>query len=150
MHWGQEWGYNHGEGLDSISLVWIHWWALQRWQQRWHGRHCRRSRITNHSERSWASITVHAREEITWTIWYHYRDACSCWWNRNIRTHKELSNMIYNQGRFPNELNKSIFITLTKVNETIKMRKATAQSAWWVMWPSLYYELLSTESEEEL
>ena len=48
----------------------------------------------------------------------------------------EMSNMIYNQGSFPNELNKSIFITITKVNGTIK--------------PSWYYELLSTESEEEL
>ena len=28
----------------------------------------------------------------------------------------ELSNMIHNQGSFPSELNKSIFITLPKVN----------------------------------
>ena len=32
----------------------------------------------------------------------------------------ELSNMIHNQGSFPSELNKSIFITLSKVNRTIK------------------------------
>ena len=32
----------------------------------------------------------------------------------------ELSNMIHNQGSFPNELNKSIFITLPTVNGTIK------------------------------
>ena len=32
----------------------------------------------------------------------------------------ELSNMIHNQGSFPSELNKSIFITLPKVNGTIK------------------------------
>ena len=35
----------------------------------------------------------------------------------------ELSNMIHNQGSFPNELNKSIFITLPKVNGTIKCEK---------------------------
>ena len=35
----------------------------------------------------------------------------------------ELSNMIYNQGSFPNELNKSIFITILKVNGTIKCEK---------------------------
>ena len=35
----------------------------------------------------------------------------------------KLSNMIYNQGSFPNELNKSIFITLPKVNGTIKCEK---------------------------
>ena len=35
----------------------------------------------------------------------------------------ELSNMIHNQGSFPNELNKSIFITLPKVNRTIKCEK---------------------------
>ena len=32
----------------------------------------------------------------------------------------ELSNMIHNQGSFPSELNESIFITLPKVNGTIK------------------------------
>ena len=32
----------------------------------------------------------------------------------------ELSNMIHNQGCFPSELNKSIFITQPKVNGTIK------------------------------
>ena len=31
--------------------------------------------------------------------------------------------MIHNQGSFPSELNKSIFITLTKVNGTIKCEK---------------------------
>ena len=36
----------------------------------------------------------------------------------------EMSNMIYNQGSFPNELNKSIFITIPKVNRTIKCEKA--------------------------
>ena len=35
----------------------------------------------------------------------------------------ELSNMIHNQGSFPNELNKSIFITLPQVNGTIKYEK---------------------------
>ena len=35
----------------------------------------------------------------------------------------EMSNMIYNQGSFPNELNKSIFITIPKVNGTIKCEK---------------------------
>ena len=35
----------------------------------------------------------------------------------------ELSNMIHNQGTYPNELNKSIFITLPKVNGTIKCEK---------------------------
>ena len=25
------------------------------------------------------ALRGHAREEITWTRWYHYRDACSCW-----------------------------------------------------------------------
>ena len=35
----------------------------------------------------------------------------------------ELSNMIHNQGSFPSELNKSIFITLPKVNGTIKCEK---------------------------
>ena len=35
----------------------------------------------------------------------------------------ELSNMIHNQGSFPRELNKSIFITLPKVNGTIKCEK---------------------------
>ena len=35
----------------------------------------------------------------------------------------ELSNMIHNQGSFPNELNKSIFITLPNVNGTIKCKK---------------------------
>ena len=35
----------------------------------------------------------------------------------------ELSNMIHNQGSFPNELNKSIFIALPKVNGTIKCEK---------------------------
>ena len=35
----------------------------------------------------------------------------------------ELSNMIHNQGSFPSELNKSIFITLPKVNGTIKCKK---------------------------
>ena len=35
----------------------------------------------------------------------------------------ELSNTIHNQGSFPNELNKSIFITPPKVNETIKCEK---------------------------
>ena len=34
-----------------------------------------------------------------------------------------LSNLIHNQGSFPNELNKSIFITLPKVNGTIKCEK---------------------------
>ena len=36
----------------------------------------------------------------------------------------ELSNMIHNQGSFPSELNKSIFITLPKVNGTIKCQKS--------------------------
>ena len=40
----------------------------------------------------------------------------------------ELSNMIYNQGSFLNELNKSIFIKLPKVNGTLNA-KSTAQSA---------------------
>ena len=35
----------------------------------------------------------------------------------------ELSNMIHNHGSFPSELNKSIFITLLKVNGTIKCEK---------------------------
>ena len=35
----------------------------------------------------------------------------------------KLSNMIYIQGGFPNELNKSIFITLPKVNGVIKCGK---------------------------
>ena len=35
----------------------------------------------------------------------------------------ELSNMIHNQGSFQSELNKSIFITLPKVNGTIKCEK---------------------------
>ena len=35
----------------------------------------------------------------------------------------ELSNMIHKQGSFPSELNKSIFITLPKVNGTIKCEK---------------------------
>ena len=35
----------------------------------------------------------------------------------------ELSNMIHNQGSFPRELNKSICITLPKVNGTIKCEK---------------------------
>ena len=35
----------------------------------------------------------------------------------------ELSNTIHNQGSFPSELIKSIFITLPKVNETIKCEK---------------------------
>ena len=35
----------------------------------------------------------------------------------------ELSNMIHNQGSFPSELNKSILITLPKVNGTIKCEK---------------------------
>ena len=35
----------------------------------------------------------------------------------------ELSNMIHNQGIFPSELNKSIFITLPKVNGTIECEK---------------------------
>ena len=35
----------------------------------------------------------------------------------------ELSDMIRNQGSFPNELNKSIFNTLPKVNGTIKCEK---------------------------
>ena len=35
----------------------------------------------------------------------------------------ELSNMIHNQGSFPSELNKSIFITLPKVNGTIRCKK---------------------------
>ena len=35
----------------------------------------------------------------------------------------ELSNIIHNQGSFPSELNKSIFITLSKVNGTIKCEK---------------------------
>ena len=34
-----------------------------------------------------------------------------------------LSNMIYNQGSFPSELNKSIFITLPKVNAATKCEK---------------------------
>ena len=33
----------------------------------------------------------------------------------------ELSNMIHNQGSFPSELNKSIFVTLPKVNGTINL-----------------------------
>ena len=35
----------------------------------------------------------------------------------------ELSNMMHNQGSFPSDLNKSIFITLPKVNGTIKCKK---------------------------
>ena len=35
----------------------------------------------------------------------------------------ELSNMIHNQGSLPSELNKSIFITLPKVNGAIKCEK---------------------------
>ena len=35
----------------------------------------------------------------------------------------ELSNMIHNQGSFPSKLNNSIFITLPKVNGTIKCEK---------------------------
>ena len=35
----------------------------------------------------------------------------------------ELSNMIHNQGSFPSELDESIFITLPKVNVTIKCKK---------------------------
>ena len=35
----------------------------------------------------------------------------------------ELSNMIHNQGSFPSQLNKYIFITLPKVNGTIKCEK---------------------------
>ena len=35
----------------------------------------------------------------------------------------EMSNMIYNQGSFQNELNKSIFITIPKVNGMIKCEK---------------------------
>ena len=35
----------------------------------------------------------------------------------------ELSNMIHNQGSFPSKLNISIFITLPKVNGTIKCEK---------------------------
>ena len=41
----------------------------------------------------------------------------------------ELSNMIHNQGSFPNELNKSIFITLPKVKERLNA-KSTAQLPW--------------------
>ena len=35
----------------------------------------------------------------------------------------ELSDMIHNQGSFPSERNKSIFITLPKVNGTTKCEK---------------------------
>ena len=40
----------------------------------------------------------------------------------------ELSNMIHHQGSFPSELNKSIFITLPKVNGTIKCEKHRTMS----------------------
>ena len=40
----------------------------------------------------------------------------------------KLANMMYVQGSFPSELNKSIFIVLPKVNGTIKCENTT-QSA---------------------
>jgi uncharacterized membrane-anchored protein YhcB (DUF1043 family) len=43
--------------------------------------------------------------------------------DRGISELTTLSNMVYSQGCFPSELNKSIFITLPKVNGTIKCEK---------------------------
>ena len=52
----------------------------------------------------------------------------------------ELSNMIHNQGSFPSELNKSIIITLPKVNGTIKCEKHRTISLMSHV-TSWYYEL---------